>query len=82
MYIPSVVESWMREAWLGHFASQDFDICLRSFCADSSSPQSSTIVAGNFTMENCSLLKSPQFFSKLPQQLRRQISKSWLAKIP
>ena len=32
--------------------------------------------------KKCALHKSPQCSSKLPQTLRRQMSKSWLAKFP
>ena len=35
-------------AGLGNFTSLDFDICLRSFCADSSSPQISAILFDHF----------------------------------
>ena len=37
---------------VGNFTSQDFDICLRSCCADSSSPQISGIPFCRFTVEN------------------------------
>ena len=37
---------------LGNFTSQDFVIILRSFCANSSSPQISAILVGNFTRDN------------------------------
>ena len=36
---------------LGSFTIQDLDICLRSFCADSSSPQISAICVCDFTVE-------------------------------
>ena len=49
---------------LGHFMSQDFGIPLRSFGADSSSPQISAILVGHFTEENGSLRKSLQDFRK------------------
>ena len=55
---------------------------LRGFCADSSSPQISATLFGNLQGGNYSLCKSPQFSAKLPHKLRRQISKSWLAKSP
>ena len=61
---------------LGIITSQDFDVFLRSCCADWSSTQISTMLVGKFTMENDSLRKT------LPRQLRRQMSKSWLAKLP
>ena len=79
---------------LREFHEQGFDICLRSWCADSSSPQicvdyncgdllihirMSAIHVGHFTWGNYSLRTSPQFFTKLPQQLCRQMSKSRLA---
>ena len=51
-------------------------------CADSSSPQISAILVGHFAVENDSLRKSPRFSSKLSQQLRITITKSWLAKFP
>ena len=44
---------------LGNFKSQDFNLSLRCFCLNSSSPQISPILSGNFTMENGSLRKSP-----------------------
>ena len=49
---------------VGNFMSQEFDICLRSFCADSSSPQISAILVGHFTVENNSLRNYPQNFCK------------------
>ena len=52
----------------GIFAGQDFDMCLRSCCADSSSPQISGILVGNFTGETESLRK---LSAKLPQTIRR-----------
>ena len=58
---------------LGNFTSQDSDISLRTFCADSSSPQISAIHIGHFTRTNCVLRKSPQFSAKLPQQFRRDM---------
>ena len=41
-----------------------WDICLRSFCADSSFPQISAILVGHFTMENDSLRNSRRNFHK------------------
>ena len=59
--------------------SRDFDYFLRSFCADSSSLQISTIPVGHFTMENDSLRKSLQNIQKCCAD---KMSKSWLAKCP
>ena len=43
----------------------------------------SEIRFGNFTVENDdNFCESPRFSTKLPQQMRRTISKSWLAKFP
>ena len=47
------------------FTSLDFDTFLRSFCADSSSPQISAILLDNFTRANYSLRKSLRFSAKL-----------------
>ena len=58
---PIEVSNNVRPA-LGSFTSQDFDICPRSFCADSSSPQISAILVGNFTWANHSLRNSPPNF--------------------
>ena len=41
---------------------------LRSPCTDSSSPQISTILFGNFTWGNASLHKSPQFSTNIAQK--------------
>ena len=57
---------------LGNFTSLDFEMFLRCFCADSSSPQISAILVGHFAMENASLRKSPQLPAKLPKDLRRK----------
>ena len=57
-----------------------FDIFRAVFFADSSSPQISTIFVGHFTGESYILRKSLQFSAKLPQNMRRQMSNSWLAK--
>ena len=46
---------------LWSFTSQDSDIFLHSFCADSSSPQISAILVGHLTQNTCILRKSPQF---------------------
>ena len=46
------------------------------------SPICFRMLVGHFTMENDSLCKSPRFSAKLPQKLRRRMSKSWLAKCP
>ena len=35
----------------GKFASQDFDILLRSFCADLSPPQVSAMLFGHFAVD-------------------------------
>ena len=53
--------------YLGNFTSQDFDIFifLHSCCADSSSPQISAILVGNFTWEDDSLRESLQFSAKV-----------------
>ena len=47
---------------------------LGTFCADSSSLQISATLVGRLPGESDSLRKSPQFFAKLPQQTRRNIS--------
>ena len=47
--------------YIGNFTSQDVDICLRSFCADSSSPRIPAILAGHLTWD-ASLRNSPQNF--------------------
>ena len=70
------------QARLGSFTSQDFDVFLRGFCADASSPQISAILVGHSTCENDSLRKCPQLSAKLPQKPRRKITKSWFAKFP
>ena len=75
----SLSELWVQLCDLGNFTSQDFDIFLRSFCADSSSPQISAILVGHFTGESISLRKTS---AKHPQTQRWQISKFWLAKRP
>ena len=72
----------MCTSYVGNFTSQDSDMVLHSCCADWSSPQISAILVGSFTVENVSLRKSPQFSATNPQQLRRQISTSWLTKFP
>ena len=41
-----------------------------------------TFLCAAFAMENDRLRKSPQLSAKLPRKLRRQMSKSWLAKLP
>ena len=73
-----------KEQWvmLGNFASQDFVSCMRSFRADSSSPQISAILLGHLTRENVSLRKSRRFSATLPQTSRRQMSNIQARKIP
>ena len=44
------------------FTSQTFAFLPRSFCSDSSSPQISAILAGRFTLDNCSLRNLPRNF--------------------
>ena len=48
----------------------------------SGTPKPNIILVGHFTWENESLRKSPQFSTKLPQHMPKQISKSWLAEFP
>ena len=67
---------------LGSFTSQAFDVFLRSFYADSSSPQISATLVGYLARENGSLRKSPQFSTKLSQTMRGKMSEPWLAKFP
>ena len=47
---------------LGNFTSLDFDICLHSFRADSSSLQISAILVGHFTRRNVCIRDSLQNF--------------------
>ena len=54
---------------MGISRARTFGVCLRGFCADSSSPQISTILVGHVTGENDSLRKSPRFFAKHSQQV-------------
>ena len=69
---------------IGNFRSQDSDMFLFSFCADSSSPQISAILVGHFTGggANGGLRKCPRFSATHPKEMRNKISKSWLVKFP
>ena len=48
----------------GNFTSQDSDTVLRTFRADSSSPQISATLVGHFTGTHDSLCSSPKNFTK------------------
>ena len=61
----------------GSFTSQDLDVFLRSVCADSSSPKVSAI----FLLILHGKLTVSAIHRKTLQQLRGEMSKSWLAKL-
>ena len=58
-----------------------FSFFLCSLGADASSPQISTMVVSQFT-KDMTVSANLRFSATLPQALRRQMSKSWLAKLP
>ena len=79
-YKPEVPPPWHSElAEIGNFASQDFDICLRNLCEQ---------LAENCGLYFNSLEKYQQVLRRFcgdgesAQKVRRQMSESWLVKIP
>ena len=69
-----------RTGGVGNFTSQDFDIFLCCFCADSSSPQISAILVGHFSQRKMTVSRNLRKTSTtLPQRLRASVADTHIA---